>query len=570
MNTLQKLARAQKGRFYSLYSLSIAFGIIVVAQAYFIVSIVDDLFLGEKSFQQVIPFFIGLAVVLFIRALLSYSSGQIGVKMASVVKSEFRKKLLQAYSGQSLLTSYKGQSGRKVSVMLDTVDEIDSFYSKYVPQRILSTVASVIILIAVFSQHFYSGLIIIITAPFIPLFMAIIGMHTQKKSEEKQDSLNTFSGRFLDTLQGLTSLKLFGRSHHYKKVIRSSSLHFRDSTMDILKVAFMSSLMLEFISMLSIGLVALELGLRLVVFQQVSFFTAFFILLLVPEFFHLLKELGSAFHAGRSSSGAAAKIEEALGEEGKKTSWGVEKLSNNRVEVKLQGVGFSYGEGFALQKVDYTFPFIGQIAIVGRSGAGKTTLLHVVAGLLQPTEGDVVVNGKNRNDYEEKEWFQHVSYITQHPYLFSGTIAENIALGLKVNDSEMEEAIRKANITELVASLPDGVNTMIGEGGRGLSGGEKQRIALARAFLKKPSIILFDEPTSGLDLMTEKLLQHSIREMAKHALVVTVAHRLQTIKSADQILFIQNGEIDAIGTDEQLRTSVIGYEQLFKKGGEVQ
>ncbi|WBL17202.1 thiol reductant ABC exporter subunit CydD [Sutcliffiella sp. NC1] len=570
MKTLQKLACEQKGRFYSLYSLSIAFGIIVVAQAFFIVSIVDDLFLGEKSFQQVIPFFIGLAVVLFIRALLSYSSGQIGVKMASVVKSDFRKKLLQAYSGQSLLTSYKGQSGKKVSVMLDTVDEIDSFYSSYVPQRILSTVASVIILIAVFSQHFYSGLIIIITAPFIPLFMAIIGMQTQKKSEEKLDSLNTFSGRFLETLQGLTSLKVFGRSHHYKEVIRSSSLHFRDSTMDILKVAFMSSLMLEFISMLSIGLVALELGLRLVVFQQISFFTAFFILLLVPEFFHLLKELGSAFHAGRSSSGAATKIEEALIEQGKKVQWGQEKLPNNRMEVKLQNVGFSYGEGFALQKVDYTFPATGQIAIVGRSGAGKTTLLHVVAGLLQPTEGTVIINGKNRNDYEEKEWFQRVSYITQHPYLFSGSIAENIALGLKVNDSDMEEAIKKANITELVESLPDGVNTVIGEGGRGLSGGEKQRIALARAFLKKPSIILFDEPTSGLDLMTEKLLQQSIREMAKHALVITVAHRLQTIKSADQILFVQNGEIAAIGTDEQLRTSVIGYEQLFKKGGEVQ
>ncbi|WP_096200445.1 thiol reductant ABC exporter subunit CydD [Bacillus sp. FJAT-45350] len=573
MKTLQKLARAQKGCYYALYGMAVAFGLVVISQAYLIVSIVDDLFLGKYAFQQVVPLLIGLLFVLLLRALLSYGTGMIGVKMASVVKADYRKKLLKAYSCQSVLTSYKEQSGKKVSVMLDAVDELDSFYSKYIPQRIVSSIVSVMILIVVFSQHLYSGLIILVTAPFIPIFMIIIGKATQQKSEEKLDSLSSFSGRFLDTLQGLVSLKLYGRSGHYKNVIESSSLNFRDSTMKILKIAFTSSLMLEFISMLSIGLVALELGLRLVVFDQVSFFTAFFILLLVPEFFHLLKELGSAFHAGRSSTGAASKLEEALDKDTKVVSWGNESLKTSPLKLELKDVNYSYeNTNFSLTNVNASLPTVSQVAIVGKSGAGKTTLLHLIAGLLKQSYGNILVNGRNRSDYNEKDWFNNVSYITQHPYLFSGSIAENISLGLDVSRQDILIAAKKAKLIELIDSLPNGLETIIGEDGRGLSGGEKQRIALARAFLKEPSIILFDEPTSGLDLVTERVLHQSIKELSTSSIVVTVAHRLQTVKQANHILLLENGKIIAQGTHEQLSNSEHAYRQLFsrERGGEEQ
>ncbi|WP_209124119.1 thiol reductant ABC exporter subunit CydD [Alkalihalobacillus sp. BA299] len=568
MKTLQKLAKAQKGRYYSLFVLAIMFGAAVIMQAYLIVSIVDGLFLNQRTFEEVILFLLLLLGVFMVRAVLSYWSGKIGLNMAAEVKADFRKRLLQAYSGQSLIESYTGQSGEKVSVMMDAVDELDSFYSKYVPQRILTTVAPIMLLVVVFTQHVYSGLIILLTAPFIPLFMIIIGKITQQKSEEKLDSLTAFSGRFLDTLQGLVSLKLYGRSKHYKEMIRHSSLDFRDATMKILKVAFTSSLMLEFISMLSIGLVALELGLRLVVFNEISFFAAFFILLLVPEFFNMLKELGSAFHAGRSSTGAASKIEQELSKEDCITKWGNGSMLKQPVSIELKNIGFEYdSKGFALKNIQANIPPKSQVAIVGKSGSGKTTLLHVIAGLLEPSAGDVIVNGRLRSEYREQDWFRHISYITQHPYLFAGSIAENIALGIDATREEIKVAAKKAGISELVESLSLSYDTPIGEGGRGLSGGEKQRIALARAFLKKPLVVLFDEPTTGLDLFTEQLLHQSIRELAETSTIITVAHRIQTIKEAGHILFLKHGALVAQGTHDQLKASVSAYQELFSKQG---
>ncbi|MDE5414801.1 thiol reductant ABC exporter subunit CydD [Alkalihalobacterium chitinilyticum] len=569
MKTLQKLAKEQKGRYYSLFAIAIAFGFVMITQAYLIVSIVDDLFLNQVTFDQVTAFLLLLLAVFLFRSLLSYWSGKIGLKMAAQVKADYRKRLLQAYSRHSLMSSYKGQSGQKVSVMMDAVDELDNFFSKYVPQRIITTVVPVMILVVVFTQHVYSGLILLFTAPFIPIFMIIIGKMTQEKSEEKLDSLTAFSGRFLDTLQGLMSLKLYGRSKHYKEVIRQSSLEFRDATMKILKVAFTSSLMLEFISMLSIGLVALELGFRLVVFNEISFFTAFFILLLVPEFYNLLKELGSAFHAGRSSTGASDKIERELSQAEQTQTWGSRSLSKGPVSLELRNVSFQYEtNGFTLSDINANLPKNGQTAIVGKSGSGKTTLLHIVAGLIQPQEGKVLTDGHERLEYKEEDWFSKISYITQHPYLFAGTIAENIALGTKATKADIEEAAVKAGISDLIETLPERYDTPIGEGGRGLSGGEKQRIALARAFLKKPSIVLFDEPTTGLDLFTEQILQKSIKELAQTSTVITVAHRLQTIKEANHILFLENGELKSQGTHEQLKASVSSYKRLFSKNGE--
>ncbi|GAE26089.1 transport ATP-binding protein CydD [Halalkalibacter wakoensis JCM 9140] len=566
MKTLQKLASAEKGRSYALYAVAVVLGLIVIAQAYFIVSIVDGLFLANQTFDQVMPFLILLFFVLLIRAFLSYTSGKIGVQLAANVKANYRKKLLDVFGSRTLIGTSNGQIGSKMSVLLDAVDEIDSFFSKYVPQRIVTTIVPLMILIVIFTQHVYSGLIIIVTAPFIPLFMAIVGGMTQKKSEEKLDRLNEFSGRFLDTVQGLESLKLYRRSTEYKQLIRKSSLDFRDATMDILKVAFTSSLMLEFISMLAIGLVALELGLRLVVFQQIDFFTAFLILLLVPEFFNSMKELGSAFHSGRSSSGAAEKIEQELKKEENTIVWGKEPL-HTPTTIQLKQIGFQYDTGFELNGINVTLPSTGQVAIVGKSGSGKTTLLNVMSGLLSPSSGNVMVNGKPLFDYREKDWFQHVSYITQHPYLFAGTIEENITLGVVATKEEIKKAARLARISDLIDTLPNGYETYIGEGGRGLSGGEKQRIALARAFLKNPSIILFDEPTTGLDLETEQLLHDSINQLMKTSLVMTVAHRVQTIKKADHILFIEQGTLLAEGTHEQLVQTSSSYRDLFRLHG---
>ncbi|MBZ5749226.1 thiol reductant ABC exporter subunit CydD [Metabacillus rhizolycopersici] len=567
MNGLKEIAREQSGVRALLILSSILIGATVIAQAFYFVTIVDMVFLKEKSFQEIIPFLIGLLLVLIGRAVLTYVNGKAGVKMAAKVMNEIRKELVSKYISNPVQASLKGQSGKKVSVMMDAVDEIDGYFSKYVPQVIQTSIVPLMILVVVFSQHIYSGLIMVVTAPFIPLFMAIVGSKTKKKSEEQMEKLSAFSGRFLDVLQGLTTIKLFGRTEQQKILIQKSSLGFRDITMEVLKVAFVSTLMLEFISMLSIGLIALEVGLRLVVFKGITFYKAFLILVLAPEFYLSLKELGSAFHTGRGSMGAANKIFEELAVQEQMMKWGEGSLrqQNKPPAIELRGVGFCYGaEGFAIHDIDATIPPFSQVAIVGRSGSGKTTLLHLIAGLVGQNEGEILIAGKAMKSYKESNWFNCLSYISQHPYLFSGTIADNISIGGNemTSRAEVEKAAEKAGIAEMITQLENGYDTHVGEGGRGLSGGEKQRIAIARAFLKKPSIILFDEPTTGLDLQTERILQASMKELALNSTVITVAHRLYTIKNADNILFLDNGKLVASGTHNELLDLVPDYREM--------
>ncbi len=573
MKELKKLAFAQRRRVVFLILLSLLLGAVIIGQAYLIVTIVDAVFLKGESFQEIAPLLASLLAIFISRAALAYLSGRTGVTMAAKVKGDFRKALLNKFSRNPIQASLKGQSGEKVSVMMDAVDELDSYFSKYFPQMIQTYIVPLMILIAVFVENPYSGLIMIITAPFIPFCMILIGGMTQKKQDKQLEKMTAFSARFLDTLQGLTTLKFFGRAKQQRELIRESSLGFGEATMDVLKVAFISSLLMELISMLSVGLVAVEVGLRLVIYESISFITAFFVLVLVPEFFNSLKNLGAAFHAGRGSVAAFKKVIAELDETEQPVQWGDQKLDTREQPptLTLQGAGFSYGDdAFSLKGLDAEIPSFSQVAIVGRSGSGKTTLLHLLAGLVA-SEGQVLVNHRSRTEYKEKDWFDQLSYISQHPYLFSGTIEENIAIGATSPPSreEVKKAAEKAGISQMIEGLGRGYDTPIGEAGRGLSGGEKQRIALARAFLKQPSVILFDEPTVGLDLQTERILQASMAELAQSSTVITVAHRLHTITHADKILFLDHGEIVAQGTHEELMKSVSDYREMVsvQQGG---
>ncbi|OZU87459.1 thiol reductant ABC exporter subunit CydD [Virgibacillus indicus] len=574
MNNLRAAVSAEKKIFISLFILSIITGLMIIGQAYLLVAIIDGVFLKEQTFPEILPLLGGLLFVLFARVLFSYLNGRKGIQMGAKVKSDFRKALLNKYTRNPIQSSLQGQSGKKVSVMMDAVDEVDSYFSQYLPQVIQSSVIPLLILIIIFTQHANTGFIMLITTPFIPIFMIIIGMQTKKKSEEQLEKLGEFSGRFLDILQGLVTLKLFGRAKQQKDVIKESSLSFREATMEILKVAFTNSFMLELISMLSIGIIALEVALQLILFDGITFFTAFFVLILAPEFYTSLKELGNAFHNGRSSMGAVEKITAELQEPEQAVAWGGLTLEKEETppKISLDGLNFSYGENqFALENIYSEIPPFSQTAIVGPSGSGKTTFLHIIAGLIAPSSGKMIVNGNSLTSYREEQWFNELSYISQHPYIFSGTIAENIAIGAnsEVSQEDIEQAAEEAGIMDLIESFESGYETPVGEAGRGLSGGEKQRLAIARAFLKKPSVILFDEPTTGLDLHTERILQASIKKLSQHATVITVAHRLHTIKNADQILFLENGKVLGSGTHEQLISEVAKYREMvtIQQGG---
>ncbi|MFB1100424.1 thiol reductant ABC exporter subunit CydD [Terribacillus sp. JSM ZJ617] len=574
MQNLKNTVLMHKKSIIMLLALTLFLGFAIIAQAFVMTDIIDGVFLKNQSFEAVIPLLAWLLVILFVRACSDYFSKRIGVSLASSVKRDVRKNLLSKYANQSVFLAEKGQTGKKVSMLLDGVDEMDSFYSQFIPQVMQSAFVPLLALIVIFTQHVNSGLILLVSAPFIPIYMIVIGIKTQKKAEEKLEKLASFSGTFLDTMKGLVSLKLFSKTKQQKDEIEKSSNSFRDTTMDILRIAFTQSFALELISMLSIGLVALELAIQLIIYESISFFTAFMILILVPEFYTALKELGTTFHNGRSSMGAAKKVLEEFDEADTLSQWGQKEWSKQDAPptIKLDSLQFSYPDStFRLQVSQADLLPKQKIAIVGASGSGKTTLLNVLAGMITPEQGFITVNGEKLSSYSEASWLSQLAYISQNPYIFSGTIAENITMGNSeaVETTAIQKAATLAGVAPLIESLESAYQTRIGEAGRGLSSGEKQRISISRAFLKDPKVVLLDEPTRGLDLATEKILQQSIKKLNETATVIVVAHRLHTIKTADQILFMENGLLKAVGTHDALLESLPAYRRMvtIQQGG---
>lgn len=599
-NLISQQMSLQRTNRLLLAIISLALGVTIISQAALVAEAVQRIFVEKASFSSVMLLLGLLLAVMAVRTLLTYGNGKVGLHMAARAKTNMRASVLQNLTRASMPSTLRGQTGGKVSVALDAVDEADSYFSQYMPRMMEAAMIPILILIVTFTQHANTGYIMLFTAPFIPLFMILVGLKTKNKSEEKYAQLAEFSGTFLDSLQGLVTLKIFGRAKRQQQEIERSSLGYRDATMGILKIAFTNTFMLESIVMLSIGIVALELAIQLLVFKSMSFHTAFLVLLLVPEFYSLLKNTGTAFHSGRTSMGAIRKVEEMLEETSgaskptidekaeKDTHIGdtndlrvqQDKLRTSRAEltlmpptIELDHVRFRYTpDSFGLETGQLSIGPGEQIAIVGKSGSGKTTLLHLIAGLLKPDSGAVLVNGMELSQHDETAWFEQVSYITQHPYIFAGTFAENIVIGAgrNVSRAEIEQAAEEAGLAGVVAQLEQGLDTFVGEGGRGLSGGEKQRLALARAFLKKPAVILFDEPTVGLDLHTERVLQQSIASLAKTATMITVAHRLYTIQHADNILFMDNGVLVDSGHHEALLVRLPQYAEMVdvqRKGG---
>lgn len=556
MNPLKGIVQIPRSILIQFIIAAFLMGIAVVGQSYGIVLTVDRIFLKEQPFEAVIPLLLVVLGMLLLRVAVTYWNGRLGTTLSAHMKQALREALVAKYTSRSVEMMLQGQAGQKVSVLLDAVDEMDSYYSQYLPKVVQTTIVPLMVLIAAFSYDWITGLVMMITAPFIPLFYIIIGIMTQKRADAQLEKMTAFSGTFLDTLQGLTTLKLFGRAKRQRDVIEKSSLDFRDATLTVLKLAFLSSLMLEFISMLSMGMIALEVSLRLILFQSITFIPAFLMLVLAPEYYLALKEMGAAFHTGRGSVAAAKQIAAELTVDDRPVAFGQSELTTNRPpRIILDEVDFTYQEGrFALQDVTLAIEPYQKVALIGRSGAGKSTVLQLIAGLADPQEGRILLDGTERGQVEETSWFRQLSYISQHPYLYAGTLAENIAIGelRQATPEEIFEAAQAAGLEELIATLPEGIDTVIGEGGRGLSGGEKQRVALARAFLKRPNVVVFDEPTTGLDVKTERLLQQAIEQLGQSATVITVAHRLHTIERSDQIVVLDGGRIVDRGTHDEL------------------
>ncbi len=529
--------------------LGILSGVFIIVQSSFLAMIIDHTYLHDATRSALMPLLLSLLSIIIFRAGLSYAREIISFHSAKTVKETVRKNIFEHVMSQSPQQLNQYKTGALATTLIEQVEALHDFFSDYLPQMTIAVLLPLIILVVVFTQNWVAGIILFITAPLIPLFMALIGIHTAKLNQENFQTLAKMSAHFLDQIQGLTTLSLFNRARSQINGIKTVSEAFREKTMGILRIAFLSSATLELFGTLSIAMIAVYLGLSLLglMHTNITLEHALFILLLAPEFFAPLRQLGTFYHARAQAMGAAEEILKVINGsdcEAVATETRVERataratsvpLCTKSISVTLDNIYFEYSTSKKI--IDHFNLSIqsGQcIAITGESGSGKSTLLYLIAKLLTPIDGKIVANNIDIHDIENDNWREHIGFLHQNPRLFHGTILENIRFSNpNASEKEIEMAALKAGVTEFSDALPNKLNTLVSENNVGLSGGQIQRIALARIILKDAPLILLDEPTSYLDIKNKKIMFELINEWRGKKTIFVATHDADMIALCD-------------------------------------
>ncbi len=547
------------GNIKSNLIVTIVFGLLVgsltIGQAYYLSKIINDVFLTHSLLADVSNFLILFLVISLLKAFAVWLENFYSNRLATHVKDLIRKNLTSHLFKLGPAYVKSERSGEISNTIMNGVEKLDPYFSQFLPQLFLSALIPLAILFFVFPIDALSGIVFIFTAPLIPLFMILIGNIAEGMNKKQWRILTRMSGYFLDVIQGLSTIKLFGRQNDIKKKIELISDSFRISTMRVLRIAFLSALVLELLSTISIAIIAVEIGLRLLN-GNLEFQPALFILILAPEFYLPIRQLGVRYHAGMEGTAAAQNIFKILEEPVKISSIPESKadLNLNIDTIKFKNVSFTYdGNRNAVKNISFELKPNTLTAIIGKSGSGKTTTTNLLLRFIDPTGGKIFVGNNELTKIDLKKWQSQISWISQNPYLFHETIKDNLLIAKPgATEKELVYAAKAAKIHNFIISLPDGYNTLVGERGAKLSGGQAQRIALARAFLKNTPLLILDEPTANLDPQTEFEMISTIDFLTKNKTVLVIAHRLNTIKKADQILVFSGGKIVERGNHQSL------------------
>lgn len=449
------------------------------------------------------------------------------------------------------------RTGELVATLGEGIERLDAYVSRYLPQLMLSVLVPWLILLVVFPLDLPSALLLLLTAPVIPLLMFLVGSSAERQTRLQWMTLSRMSAHFLDVVQGLPTLKLFGRGQAEQERVGRISHAFRAKTMETLRLAFLSGAVLDFLVAMAIGLVAVMVGVRLLA-HGMALRDALFVLLLAPEFYRPLRELGTARHAGLEGKASAMRLIEILNQPlplpaNPTTS----QFPVGALEIVFHGVQYTYPDSTqaTLHDVELTLPACTCTALVGRSGSGKSTLTRLLLGHMACDQGEITVNGLPITALPVELWRQSVALVSQRPYLFCNTILANIRLARPTaSEDEVYRAAELAGAREFIQRLPDGFATQVGEQGARLSAGQAQRIAIARAFLKDAPLLILDEPTSSLDPESERALQQSLERLAQGRTVLLIAHRLNTLAAASRVVILEQGRlIEAGSVDEWLQ-----------------
>ncbi len=510
---------------------------LVIAQAWLIAMVVADAFLDHRSAASLRAPLLALLAVVAARALLAWAGERTAFRTSASAKSDLRRAAATRI-GALGPAGLDDRDAGQITVLLTTgIDALDGYFSRYLPQVFLAIIVPVAIIGVVAGADWVSALLIAVSVPLIPIFMALVGATTRERTAKRMQALHKLAGHFLDIVAGLPTLKVFGRAKAQARSIAEVTERYRSATMATLRLTFLSSLVLELLATVSVALVAVAVGLRLLG-GNMGFRDALFVLVLAPEAYMPLRALGTHFHASADGIKAADEIFELIEADDRDTASGGSRRADG-TGIVVRGLDITY-PGRRLPAV-HDFELVVEpgetVALAGPSGCGKTTVLSVVLGLRRPDAGTVLLGGVDLSDLDLDDWRRHVAWVPQRPHLFARTVAENVRLGQPdASDAHVAAALDAAGLSEVVRRLPHGVDTRLGEGGAGLSTGERQRLALARAFVRNAPLLVLDEPTAGLDNETEADVLGAVRELSFGRTALIVAHRPALAALADRVV----------------------------------
>ena len=550
--------------------LGVLSSIFLLVQAALLASILHQLIIENVDKSELVMHFIGLALSVVGRAGCTWGREIAGYRCGEQIRIYIRQLILDKL--RELGPAYiKGKpAGSWATLLLEQVEDMQDFFSRYLPQMSLSVFIPFIILVVVFPINWAAGLIFLLTAPLVPMFMALVGMKAADANRKNFKALQRLSGHFYDRLQSMTTIRLFNRADAETEVLRGASEVFRTRTMDVLKIAFLSSAVLEFFTSLSIAMTAVYFGFSYIGELNfghygvgVTLFAGLFILILAPEFYQPLRDLGTFYHAKQQAVGAAESIVEFLDTDITKVKSGdIDLASPSSISVEASDLKVISPEGVELVgPISFTLDSQQSTALVGPSGAGKTSLINAILGFM-PYEGSLKINGIELRELDLASWRKQISWVGQNPLLLHGSIRDNVTLGKpEISESDIHQALSQSHADEFVNQ--HGLEYMISDRSGGLSVGQSQRLALARAMIQNGQFWLLDEPTASLDARSEQLVMQGINSNIDDRTALLVTHQLEPLKAVDKILVMQDGKLLEQGNYRQLSQAGGLFEEML-------
>ncbi|MFN4320569.1 MAG: heme ABC transporter permease/ATP-binding protein CydD [Aeromonas media] len=534
-------------------------GILMVMQAWLLATLLHGFIIEGTTPEQSIPLFIALLLVTLTKAALAYGREVASFRAGSAVRQAIRELVLTRLARLGPAYIQRRPAGSWASLLLEQIEEMQEFFSRYLPQMAIAVFIPLVILVAVFPVNWAAGIILLGTAPLIPLFMILVGVGAADANRRNFQSLARLSGHFLDRLKGLRTLQLFMRTQAEGEAIRDASEDFRERTMEVLRLAFLSTAVLEFFAAIAVALVAVYFGFSYIDHlnfgnygAKVTLFTGLFVLFLAPEFYAPLRELGAHYHAKAQAIGAAEQLLEFLEAEVSEPASGSAPFqADGPIRVEARALEVLSAEGKVLVgPIDFTLEAGTRTALVGISGAGKSSLVNALLGFA-PYRGSLRVNGQELAELDMSQWRLQLGWLSQNPQLFHASLRDNLLLARPTaSDAELETALVRSQAWEFAREK--GFDYPVGDQAGGLSVGQAQRLALARTLLKSTQLIVLDEPTASLDRHSERAIMSTLEDAAKGKTLLMITHRLDQLSQMDNILVLERGQLVEQGHFAQL------------------